>query len=188
MRPTIALACLALAASGCDVDRPWPAPEPGLERMVKQQRGAPFTASGFFADGKSMRAAPRGAVPYGETAGSEEPPRVDAASMALGREQFRVICATCHGEAGDGQSPVAAFMELRKPPSLHEPRLRALSGERLFQIIGQGYGLMPGYATVLAPHERWAVVAYVRALQLSRAARLDELPQAVRSQALEALR
>ncbi len=175
-----ALACLALVALSCDVGRPWPAPEPGLERMVKQQRGAAYSGS--------MRVPPAGAVAYGEPSSPAEAPRIDAEAMARGCENFRVICATCHGETGDGDSPVAARMEQRKPPSLHEPRLRSAPDQRIFQIISEGYGVMPSYASLLAPGERWAVVAYVRALQLSRAARLEELPQAVRGEALEALR
>ncbi len=179
---------LALLAAGCDVDRPWPAPEPGLERMARQERGVPYSANAFFADGKSMRAPPPGVVPYAKHAPEAEAPPLDANTMARGREHFRVICATCHGEAGDGESPVAARMEQRKPPSLYDPRRRSLSDERLFQIIGEGYGLMPGFASVLEPRERRAVVAYVRALQLSRGARLDALPASVQSEALEALR
>ena len=177
-----------LLVLGCDVDRPWPEPEPGLERMARQERGAPYSANAFFADGKSMRTPPAGVVPYVKHAPEPRRAPLDAKAMARGREHFRVICATCHGEAGDGESPVAEHLELRRPPSLHDPARRALSDDRLFQIIGEGYGLMPGYAGVLEPGERWAVIAYLRALQLSRRARLDELPVALRSEALETLR
>ena len=183
-----ALLGLALLGCGCDVARPWPEPEPGLERMVRQERGQPYSANAFFADGKSMRAPPAGVVPYtSQPTGAPAAP-LDAAAMARGREHFRVICATCHGEAGDGESPVAARMELRKPPSLHDPLRRALSDERLFQIVSDGYGLMPGYAGMLEPSERWAVIGYLRALQLSRSAKLSELPVSLRTEALESLR
>ncbi len=94
-----------------------------------------------------------------------------------------MYCAACHGLAGDGDSPVARNMALRKPPSLHEPRIRALPAGRLYAVVRDGYGLMPSYAEELSVGERWAVVAYVRALQLSQGARLAELPPELRSEA-----
>jgi len=99
--------------------------------------------------------------------------------LALGRHHFDVACAVCHGLVGDGESLVARNMSLRAPPSLH---LKAQNPDGWFyQVIAQGFGLMPSYASHLTVEERWAVVAYLRALQLSQAARLDTVPPAERA-------
>jgi mono/diheme cytochrome c family protein len=176
---------LALAGLACDVDRPWPAPDPGLERMVHQRPGRPDSESPLFSDGKLLREPPPGVIAYRR--GAAEPIVVDAALLAQGRRQFEVVCATCHGEAGDGRSAVASHMQLRKPPSLHEARLRELDDAVLYRVAVAGYGLMPGYGAVLDEKDRRAVVAYVRALQRARHSRLDELPPALRAEARRSL-
>jgi hypothetical protein len=79
---------------------------------------------------------------------------------------------------GDGDSQVALNMSLRRPPSLHLYRDRP--DGYIFQVISQGFGLMPSYAHSLSVHDRWAVVAYVRALQLSQHATVDQLPGELR--------
>jgi mono/diheme cytochrome c family protein len=71
-------------------------------------------------------------------------------------------------------------MQRRRPPSLHEPRLIALTPGAMYRVIVAGYGLMPSYAKLVAPDDRWAVIAYVRTLQLSWTAQLDALPPAIR--------
>jgi mono/diheme cytochrome c family protein len=111
------------------------------------------------------------------------PVPLDAALLARGEDRFRIFCRTCHGPVGDGESQVAENMKLRKPPSLHEPRLRQLAPGHLFRIISEGYGLMPAYADELPYRDRWAVVAFVRALQLSQNVTLVELPQNLREEA-----
>ncbi|MBK7506583.1 MAG: cytochrome c, partial [Bacteroidetes bacterium] len=85
----------------------------------------------------------------------------------------------CHGLVGDGESQVALSMSLRKPPSLH--LYRDVADGYLFQVVSQGFGLMPSYAADLTAEERWGVVAYVRALQLSQHAQVDGLPPGLRA-------
>src|SRR5690606_17135490 len=92
----------------------------------------------------------------------------DAELLARGEDRFRIFCRTCHGALGDGRSEVAENMKLRKPPSLHEARIREFSPGKLYRVVSEGYGLMPGYAAELPYRDRWAVVAFVRALQLSQ--------------------
>jgi hypothetical protein len=87
-------------------------------------------------------------------------------------------CAVCHGVLGDGDSQVALNMSLRRPPSLHLYRDRP--DGYIFQVISRGFGLMPSYAGSISVHDRWAVVAYVRALQLSQFASVDQLPAELR--------
>jgi mono/diheme cytochrome c family protein len=126
-----------------------------------------------------MREPPRGTV-----APDDDPPRpaVTRELLTRGRVVFERTCATCHGLAGNGQSVVATKMTRRPPPSLHEERLRALSEEQIFTVATNGYGLMPAYGEIVAPDDRWAVVSYVKALQLSQHASVAELPPDVRAQ------
>jgi hypothetical protein len=82
---------------------------------------------------------------------------------------------------GDGDSPVARNMQLRRPPSLLEARIRAQPPGRIFETITHGFGLMPAHEALLALDERWAVVAYVGALQLAQGVAVDELPASLRA-------
>jgi mono/diheme cytochrome c family protein len=107
--------------------------------------------------------------------------------MSRGRNRYETFCAPCHDLDGSARSPVAINMQLRHPPALLDGRIRALPAGRVFQAITQGYGLMPSYAHQLSVDERWGVVAYVRALQLSQRATLAELPPDVRAEAETAL-
>lgn len=81
---------------------------------------------------------------------------------------------------GDGDSIVSGKMSLEPPASLHQERLRTSSDARLYAIVTYGYGLMPRYEALLSPPERWAVVAYVRALQLSQHLSWVDAPEDVR--------
>lgn len=182
VRAGLVVACV-VALGACDNRQAFHRPTPSLARMLQQRRADPYAASGVFADGKTMRDPPPGAVPRDDDEDPDAPPPpVTRALLADGRAHFEIICATCHGIRGDGESVVATKMRSRPPPSLHDPRYRALSRERLFAIVSHGYGLMPGYADMLRADERWAVVAYVQALQLSQHAGVAELPPDVRAE------
>ena len=197
-RGSLLLTCgmVAATAGGCREQQAFVEPEPGLERMQEQPRLDPFAASSFYRDGMAMRRPPEGSVPL--ELGVDDPRIVDGVEHATyvdripievdrtllerGRLRFEVFCAACHGITGDGTSVVAQNMQLRKPPSLMEDRIRALPRGRLYQIIRDGYGLMPGYAAQLSLEERWATVAYVLALQISRRSDVRALPQDVRAE------
>jgi mono/diheme cytochrome c family protein len=181
-RRLLALAPLAALLAGC----------PAWDPMQRQQKYKAYQQSEFHADGLAMRAPPAGTVAHG--------PPVDAALatgrgadgkpvalaplplspelLATGRKRFDIHCAVCHGLLGDGQSQVALNMSLRKPPDLH--LYRDVPDGYLYQVVSEGFGLMPSYAAELSPEERWAVVAYVRALQLSQHADPAALPPALR--------
>jgi len=163
----------------CDNRQALRAPEPTLARMLDQRRGDPYAASSAFADGMSMRVPPRGTVPRD---GDPAPPVVTRELLTVGRARFERICAACHGAAGDGQSVVATKMTRRPAPSLHDDDARAMSREQIHAIVTHGYGLMPSYSEALGPADRWAVVAYVKALQLSQRAPVPSLPPEVRAE------
>lgn len=187
------LLVLSTALAGCQEGQWWTRPEPGLERMMDQPK---VTAL------ESTRTPPKGTVPVSdvpydvaiETGRQGKawleaiPIPVDRPLVEEGRTRFEIVCATCHGILGDGDSPAAKNMVLRKPPSLHEREIREMPPGRLFAIASEGFGLMPGYAAYLTARERWGIVAYVRALQLSRHAKVAELPPRVVKRLEEATR
>ncbi len=182
MRISLALAVLALpivALTGCDDSEAWRHLSPGWERMQVQPRGETFGESAVFADGRAMRTPPPGTLSRtaedvpgdsladgGFVAAIPEP--VDTAMLARGRARFESVCAACHGIRGDGVSVVASKMQQRRPPSLHEERIRVLPDGEIAAIIRRGYGFMPALASSLDARDRWDVVAYVRALQASQ--------------------
>jgi mono/diheme cytochrome c family protein len=161
-----AVVVLALSPA-CDDRQALHEPSFSLERMQEQPRVDPFDPG--------MRAPPAFAIPRG-TSERAARPQVTRALVDRGKVRFEAICAACHGLAGDGDSPVADKMLLRRPPSLAEPRLRALSDEQIAAVIAGGYGLMPSYANPLPGDDRWAVVAYVRALQVAQGVQVAWLP------------
>jgi mono/diheme cytochrome c family protein len=174
----------------------------------RQPRARAYTESAFFSDGLSMRPPPDGTVPReritlqptlttgregetGQLAPNGEripsyakaiPIPVTRQLVQLGRKRFDITCGTCHGPLGDGDSIVARQMALRPPPSLHLYADRAPG--YIYEVITKGFGLMASYAAELSVEERWAVVAYVRALQLSQNVPLDRAPAEVRARLL----
>lgn len=172
-----------------------------LERMIRQKKCLPYSTCRWLPDNRTMQMAPAGTVPRRRiigrtdlTEGSTEgepvatvPIDVDMAVMRRGADRFEIFCAPCHGVLGDGLARAAENMHLRRPPSLHEPRITTLPPGRIFQIVTRGYGLMPSYAAQLSLEDRWAVVAYVGALQLSQRVVLVDQPEATRDAILETL-
>lgn len=178
-RALFVLASAALVA-GCDDEL---LPSINLERMIDQAKEKPYGDAPFFSDGRAMRSPPEGSVPV--TQGDLQPGMAAAAVgggyltrpavsitrqlLAKGRDRFETYCAACHGLRGDGESVVAANMILRRPPSLIGPRVQSFPDGRIYRTIVLGYGLMrPLEEDIPTADERWATVAYLRALQLSQ--------------------
>jgi hypothetical protein len=201
-RLILGFAVASLVASACDEN----VLDPMADRQPKANR---YRESKFYDDGLVMQAPPAGTVPRERitlnhvlTTGREpdgpiqsngEPRPVYAKAVPipvtrklldLGRKRYDITCGTCHGPLGDGDSIVARQMALRPPPSLH--RYIDKPAGYFFEVATKGFGLMASYAAELTVEERWAVVAYIRALQLSQNSPAGELPPAVRQQ-LEAL-
>jgi mono/diheme cytochrome c family protein len=121
---------------------------------------------------------PEGTVAQGDLdrfAAAASPPPATPALLARGRERFDIYCAPCHGLAGDGDGVIVAH-GFPRPPSYHDRRLLTAPAQQLYDVITKGYGVMYSYAASVEPRDRWAIVAYVRALQLSRHANADNTP------------
>jgi len=173
MSSRLYLTALAILA-GCGINRS--STDRALERMSEQPRYDLYESSRFFRNGMTMQAPPAGTVARGAALdpvlatgrtpsggyASEVPLTITPATIALGRSRFRIYCAVCHGVNGDGQSVVASNMTERHPPSLRSPAIKALPPGFLYQVIQNGFGRMPSYASELPVDQRWAVVAYIR--------------------------
>lgn len=162
----------------------------GCQAMANQPRYDPLEASNFFADGQSARPAVPGTIARGQlpvsdvlTTGqvngepaTEFPFELTDAVLARGRQRFEIYCTPCHGYTGEGNGMVVQ-RGFPAPQTFHQDRLRTAPPGYIFTVITEGFGRMPPYAgQVPAPDDRWAIVAYVRALQLSQAAPADQLP------------
>jgi hypothetical protein len=189
------------AIAGCDSSDMIHEPEWTLSRMLDQPRYDPYSPSEFFADGRGMRTPVAGTVAREAVLGSpafmdgyeggtyvaEFPMRLTRALLEEGHEHFEVVCATCHGTLGDGHSPVASKMQIRKPPSLLTPDIASFPPGRVYRVITVGYGLMPAVNYQLDVEQRWATVAYVKALEQSQSARVRDLPPELQSELAKAL-
>ena len=159
------------------------------QKMADQARYDPLEASDFFEDGMASRprlanTVARGELvtnPYFETGkigaqlGDGFPFPVTAAVMDRGEERFNIYCAQCHGRLGDGQGMIPS-RGYRRPPSFHTATLRAAKTGHLFDVMTNGFGAMPPYRTMISASDRWAIAAYIRALQLSQGATINDVP------------
>jgi mono/diheme cytochrome c family protein len=109
-----------------------------------------------------------------------KPPAVTAALLARGQQRFDIYCAPCHGRVGDGNG-IVVQRGFPHPPSYHIDRLRQAPNQHFYDVITHGYGVMFSYAGRVAPEDRWAIVAYIRALQASQDATVAEVPPDQRS-------
>lgn len=173
----IGLAALALAFAGC------------RSGMYDQPRYEPLEPSSFFEDGLSARPVITGTVARGQLHEDEPfytgmldgqpieqiPLEVDEALLTRGQERFNIYCAPCHSQTGDGDGMIVR-RGMPRPPSYHSKALREAAAGHFFDVITNGHGVMYSYASRVKPRDRWAIVAYIRALQLSEASRLEDVP------------
>lgn len=162
--------------------------------MADQRRQKPLSASPLFADGTSARPLPPHTIARGELREDEHffsgkvngqvvntlPEPVTATLLQRGRERFEIYCAVCHGSTGEGNG-IVVQRGFPVPPSLHLDRLREAPVGHFFEVISNGYGVMAPYASRVRPADRWAIAAYIRALQLSQHAVLADADPAARA-------
>jgi hypothetical protein len=165
--------------SGCRID------------MHVQPRQNPLSRSDFFADQRSERPPVEGTVARGQlredsylytgkvgsSPGDYMPFPVTKEVLERGRERFNIYCAPCHSRVGDGNGFIPSRGFARKPPSFHDPRLQKAPLGYFYDVITNGFGIMPDYSSQIPPQDRWNIVAYVRALQLSQNASRADVPQ-----------
>jgi len=177
MRFAVFLLPAALVVIGCRQD------------MHDQPKLEPLEASTFFSNGMSSREWVEGTVARGQLRedkllytglteddkfADELPMELDRELLERGRNRFEAFCSPCHGRVGNGQGMVVQ-RGFKHPKSFHEDRLRQIAVGYFFSVMTNGFGEMSSYAVQLSPEDRWAVAAYLRALQLSQKAPVDEL-------------
>lgn len=144
--------------------------------MYTQDRLQNWDRSDFFADGSSMRHPVAGTVARDAPNGPAPPPRIiDAALLARGQQRFEIYCTPCHGGAANGEGMIVQ-RGFPHPPSFVQGKLRQAEARVFYDAITNGYGAMYSYADRVAPGDRWAIIAYIRALQLSQNAEAAMLP------------
>ena len=177
----MAAAIVAACLCGCHTD------------MYDQPRFEPLERSTFFDDGRSARPLVPGVVPYGSEPendvlhtgkqngelATELPVPLDEALLNRGHERFDIFCSVCHGRTGDGDGMIVQ-RGYRQPPTYHSDRLRGAPIGHFFDVMTNGFGAMPSYALQVPLEDRWAIAAYIRALQWSQFAKQDELTAQMR--------
>jgi len=169
LRQLAPLACV-VALVGCRLD------------MHVQPRENPLAKSEFFADHRSARPLVEGTVARGElrddtyfytgklgnNPGDYMPFALTKEDLARGQVRYNIYCAPCHSRVGDGDGYIPSRGFARKPPSFHIDRLEKAPLGYIYGVITEGFGIMPEYASQISAQDRWRIVAYVRALQLSQ--------------------
>ena len=177
MKLLIALLSLSVLAMGC------------RKGMMNQGKVKPLAEEDFFKDGSGARPIPAHTVARGHLNEDERffsgligdrlvttiPMPLTPELLQRGRERYDIYCAVCHSRTGDGNGMIVQ-RGFPRPPSLHEPRLREAPAGHFFDVMTQGYGVMYSYGSRVEPQDRWAIVAYIRALQLSQHATTNEAP------------
>jgi mono/diheme cytochrome c family protein len=151
--------------------------------MDSQPKYHEYERSGLFRDGKVLQAPVAGTVARGDLARADEAkqrPTLTAELLARGRDQYDVFCAPCHDRVGTGNG-IVVQRGMPRPASLHDTRLRDASDQHHFDVISNGFGAMYGHGDRIPPRDRWAIVAYIRALQLSEHAALADVAGDARS-------
>ncbi|MCS6926549.1 MAG: cytochrome c [Candidatus Binatia bacterium] len=168
------------------------------QEMATQPSYRPLEPSTFFADGRAARPLVPGTVARGQLktdthfyAGQVNGQFVDTfpfpvtrAVLERGQERYNIYCSPCHGRVGDGEG-IVVHRGFQRPASFHIDRLRQAPVGYFFHVITNGFGAMYDYAARIKPADRWAIIAYIRALQLSQHATLADVPAEERQRLLE---
>ncbi|MBX3026017.1 cytochrome c [bacterium] len=176
-RVVLAAAVLSPLLAGCRQD------------MHNQPKYRAFAHNPFFPDQRASRPLVEGVVARGHLDEDEAffqgvsngaPVATNPLGSGLevlrrGQERFNIYCTPCHDRTGSGEGMIVQ-RGYKQPPSFHDPRLRAVPDGYFFQVMTNGFATMPGYAAQVPARDRWAIVAYIRALQLSQNATLADVP------------
>jgi len=156
--------------------------------MAEQPKNRALSPSDFFTDGRSERPLVENTVARGALCDDDLfvakafnafPLPVNQELLERGQERYRIFCSPCHGLQGDGNGTIA-MRGMKRPPTYHQDRLRQAPNGYFYDNITNGFGAMFGYSAQIPPRDRWAIIADVRALQLSRNAKVADLPNELR--------
>lgn len=164
------------------------------QAMYNQPKYEPYERSDFFANGSTNRLPPTGTIARGDVSDNPHlnegkvggapantfPFEVTRDVLTRGQGRFQIYCTPCHSQSGDGLGMIVQ-RGFTQPPSLHIDRLRKAQPGYLFNVITYGIGNMSPYNVQITPEDRWAIIAYMRALQLSQNARIEDVPAAQRA-------
>jgi mono/diheme cytochrome c family protein len=197
MKLSTALSCLALAALlGC---RGQTSEKPPLWIKHGMEFQGKFSAYGktkFYPDGRTMRMPPEGTVAQGllkedkdyyfggqDTAHyvTANPLKITSQVMERGQERFKIYCSPCHGQTGIGNGMVIQHGFPIPPPNFHDERIVSMPDGQIFHTITYGVRNMPSYGKQIPEEDRWAIVAYFRALQRSQRATINDVPESERA-------
>jgi len=162
---------------------------PDFQKMGNQPKYDPLEPSTFWSDGMSARPRIPGTVARGELSnnpffdtgkmgtadGDGFPFEVTAAVIDRGQQRFNIYCTPCHGRLGDGNGMIPS-RGYRRPPSFHTDALRNAKTGHFFDVMTNGFGAMPTYAPQVKAEDRWAIIAYIRVLQLSQSGTVNDVP------------
>jgi mono/diheme cytochrome c family protein len=166
MKRRVPMLALCVALGGCD------------QFMDAQPKYDEYKPAPLFRNGRVLQEPVAGTVARGDLARAQQAaqrPALTRGLLARGREQFEIFCSPCHGRVGSGDG-IIVQRGMPRPPSYDSERLRAADDQHFFDVITNGYGAMYSFASRVAAADRWAIVAYIRALQLSQHAALDDVP------------
>lgn len=172
MKHRIVLLLAIAALSGCT-----------KSNMDSQPKYHEYEPAGLFRDGKVLQTPPVGSVARDDlalAAEAKDKPPVTKTLLARGRERYDIYCTPCHDRVGTGNG-VVVQRGMPRPTSFHDPKLRSGDDQHFYDVISNGYGAMYAFADRIRPRDRWAIVAYMRALQLSQHAALSDLPDGARA-------
>ena len=179
-------ALLSMLSTGCRQD------------MHDQPRFEPLERNAFFADGRSARPAVAGTVARGQLNIDDHfykgkvngelvatfPFPITKEILERGRERYNIYCTPCHGVLGYGNGMIVQ-RGFRPPPSFHIQRLQEVPVGHFFDVMTNGLGAMYDYSDKVSPHDRWAIAAYIRALQLSQNTTVEDVPEDMKQKLLE---
>jgi len=160
------------------------------QNMTSQPKYAEYEPAQLFRNGQVLQAPVAGTIARDDIARAEAAttkPPLTPQLLARGRDRFDVICSPCHGRLGNGEGMIVA-RGMPHPPNFDDVRLRNETDEHFVDVITNGYGIMYSYATRVQPSDRWAIVAYIRALQLSQHATIEDVPESERGRLSETRR
>ena len=138
----------------------------GCRNMVQQARYDEYEANPLYSDGMAMQHPPEATVAQDapQVRAAEQRPQLTKALLERGRERFAIYCTPCHAQDGSGQGMITS-RGFPHPPDFRSARLRAAPASHIYDVIGNGYGVMYSYADRVSPEDRWAIAAYIRVLQ-----------------------